>query len=1262
MAIRIELDNGDNRGRVDYTRYLQSPSQSPVVMRDRVNLPALLDFSLVPADDDFLVPRRGAYVRLTGLADALPAGGPRVPGPLFTGYITNEPAVEFLGTRTGKPVYGYRFQATSEEYLLNIKRIGIVPPFLNQTAGQILIALVELLQPGRFDTTEVSAGPLIPVYQADPEKSWGEVARELSERNGFQYRVLDGKLIFQPLNVEPAGVTVSEHESRFRPESLEITPLGNPVRNDVSIFAEIEPQAYVTEYFAGDGFTSHFVLSAPVFGAEPSLLLADDFTRTAVDTAKWKITDPDSNISLFQGSLNVTGGTGSLGETTLVALQSIELNGELEFIHGEFEFVATSSGILGGLYSAPSYLPANCLLGFDVSPIGGGSRIRALVNSVVQPQEVLVQPGYHYILATRLSADVAHRTQQTFSSLTSSFGGASVAANIRVVLEVHELSIADPALVQTTVLLDSLLTNLPPFAAYVPVNSADLHAVANFLQVSRPIQARLESTPPAGAPRARKLGFGIAGQDATITSDPNQNQWALDFYEDTIPARGELITLRYRAAGRARARVRDAASVAVEQAVAGDDGVRAAVLSDLSPAPRTSKEAELAALAFLDDNTKARYEGRYTTWGEFCDAFPRAGRLLAIEDESRYPAFTALVRNVTSEFLELATERIQHTLEFGQASQFEDMLRQFSPQENVLAPQEASQLAATEIALVGQQYLPDVPGGRLSAFTATHSTVDMSAPPSPGVVYEVRRSDRGWATPFSLSTSQNVVGTFTTQSFVLARTARNQSFFIRPVDGSGMSSRFSSVIAVHYPLPPAQPQALNITHTKNGSDLPVIRAEVVLADSAIADVDRVELRDADNVTVLAVWEFSQLTYDGSAYRAALEIDNSTALERSKTLFAYAQNILGEYSVARTATAAKPEPLKPSLAPGNSVGQILEVQLDRIADDILETEVQVIEPGGSFTSPIQSVSLAGQPEKFYFVATSSGEWTFRARRRDALGWSPWSNEQQGQIPPETTIFSVQFFQARELDPSIGAAINSQNLLPNSDFFLPGISGQEGTAAARYFALVNAAASGTEVTHVNSTNEMKWNAGVNFANADPGFRALLSNLGRALNPGEAVTFSAALRHTGTGGFPLGVRLARRSASTPSYDQSSVIPAGGVTENFRWFSVTFTLPAAQAVPADLSFEVSLVIASGQSLSSALLCDKVILNRGHRPAAHAMALWDLLPLNWNGAATAYDLPATALAATQRSTDAGNAGLLAGTGTEDLDPAFAGRFSRFTV
>ncbi len=1262
MAIILEIDNGDNRGRIDFTRYLVSPDQSPAVLLDRMNVPSLFDFSLIPADAQFIPPRRSAYVRVTGLADALPPGGPRVPGPLFTGYITNEPAIGFLGARSGGPVYGYRYQATSEEYLLNVKRLGINPPFLNQTAGQILRLITERLQPGRFDSTGISDGALIPFYEPAPDGNWSTIARELAERSGFVYRVLDGKIYFEPVGAQSAGVVIDERDRRFRPESLEVSPVGNPIQNDVTLLGVPEPQAMVVEHFIGDGFTSHFTLAAPMYGAESSLLLADDFTGASIDASRWQEFDPASCIQLFEGRLNIAGGTGTIGETALLAHQAIELGGELELLHGEFEFTSASTGILGGLYSAASLIPLNCLLGFDVSSIAGTSRIRPLITGTVRPAEVLVQSNHHYVLLSHLSADRMHRIEQTFSSLNTSYGGASLPASVKVTLVVRDIDLADPAHVLETVLNESTLAALPAFAFYAPVNSADLHVVVNFLQATKPIQASLVTQAPGDLPRTRSLGFGVAGQDATITSDLRQNQWALEFYEDTIPERGEKITLRYRAAGRARARVRNASSIDAEAALAGDDGVRAAVLNEFNPMPRTSAEAELAALAYLADHTAPRFEGRYSTWGEFADSYPRSGRLLDVRNESRYPTITALVRSVSSELRELESERILHTLEFGQPSLFEDLLRHFAPLENILTSHDALPLNPLDSVEIGDTFLGDSPGLTLAATSPTYFSVDLGALPPANGRYEVRRSDLGWSTASASGTSQNLLGTFATQCFLLPRTARNHLFYARPVDATGATCRYSSVLGVHYPLVPAGPQSLTVRFGTGVDNKPVISASIELDPTNVKDVDRVELRDSDAITVLAQWDFGQLSLAEGILRVDHLLDNSIPLLRSKTLYAFTQNVLGEYSPARLDTASMPQPIKPSLSGGNSVGQILEILLDQTGSDIVGTQIQVSAPAGSFSAPWQDVLLPGQPQKFNVVVSQSGGWQFRARRRDAIGWSPWSNEPQGQLPAQSMAFAVHFFEAQELDPSIGAAINSQNLLGNSEFFLPGIAGQEGTHVARYFALMNAASNGSEVDLSAASNEMEWKSGINFAAANPAFRSLYSNFGKLFNPGEPLTLSAALRHNGSGTFPKVLRFALRSTSTPAYDLTKDLLAGTITGTYQWFSVTFTLPANQVVPADLAVELAVVVAAGQSIGSALFCDKVILNRGHRPAAPSMAPWDVLALAWNAAAGAYDLPVTALAATPRNSDPGDAGRLSGTGTEDLDPTFTSRFFRATA
>src|SRR5690349_21569697 len=105
----------------DYMKYVYNG----LTKDDRTNDPKLLDFGLVPWDASFVKLTRGAYITLTNSTY----------GTWYTGFITNDPELEYLGTKSGVPVHGFVYEATSDEYLLNLKNIGIVPPFINTNQG-----------------------------------------------------------------------------------------------------------------------------------------------------------------------------------------------------------------------------------------------------------------------------------------------------------------------------------------------------------------------------------------------------------------------------------------------------------------------------------------------------------------------------------------------------------------------------------------------------------------------------------------------------------------------------------------------------------------------------------------------------------------------------------------------------------------------------------------------------------------------------------------------------------------------------------------------------------------------------------------------------------------------------------------------------------------------------------------------------------------------------------------------------------------------
>ena len=64
----------------------------------------------------------------------------------------------------------------------------------------------------------------------------------------------------------------------------------------------------------------------------------------------WKVSDPTSGISVGAQALQVDGGSGQDGQTTLSFIEQIELGGALELQHGDVIFTGTSRRVIGGLY------------------------------------------------------------------------------------------------------------------------------------------------------------------------------------------------------------------------------------------------------------------------------------------------------------------------------------------------------------------------------------------------------------------------------------------------------------------------------------------------------------------------------------------------------------------------------------------------------------------------------------------------------------------------------------------------------------------------------------------------------------------------------------------------------------------------------------------------------------------------------------------------------------------------------------------------
>src|SRR5439155_1933947 len=140
--------------------------------------------------------------------------------------------------------------------------------------------------------------------------------------------------------------TLNETDADFSPDQLKLQS-ARILANDVTVVGQIEPRAYVKDYFMGDGFSLRLDLSQPPFTRIPRVLLDEEYA--ALRATRWVLVDPGSAISVSGGKLQVSGGTGLDGQTKMSFVEKVELGGALVMQHGDVSFTAASDGVLGRL-------------------------------------------------------------------------------------------------------------------------------------------------------------------------------------------------------------------------------------------------------------------------------------------------------------------------------------------------------------------------------------------------------------------------------------------------------------------------------------------------------------------------------------------------------------------------------------------------------------------------------------------------------------------------------------------------------------------------------------------------------------------------------------------------------------------------------------------------------------------------------------------------------------------------------------------------
>lgn len=742
--MKLTIDNLDGNGAVDYTASVETANRPKMVRK--LNQPATMTCALV-ALGTLSPPVTGARVawRLdSGVA-------------LFTGYLTQAAERVYLGWDAAGPVYRYVLTAIGDEDLLDRQVNELRPLMVQRTAGSVLRALT----PAGTDVSGVEDCGTVSQLVPDLRK-WSACAAEAANQARAAYSALDGKVVLRPIGER--AFTINETDTNFAPQGWKLQSPDKFV-NAITVIGKSEPDAYVKDYFLGDGYTLSFDLSQTPFDDATTTIFEQQYAGP-LDPAWWTVTDPNGAISIANGSLWAQG-----AGATVEYAEQIELGAALKFQHGDVMFQAASAGIIGGLYS-----DGVCLAGFQIAPAGAQSTISALVNGSVTGTPVTTQANHRYLLTTRVYATEPVRRAAWLQSSKETMGGQDQAADLRIVLEVHDVDMNNAATLAApaTVLYDGIIPGGPSFCTYVLVNATNMSCSITGTELVAMPNVLVRSMVPGAAFVTQLVGAQTDGAECNVSSR------YLTFYAAEVPAASVQIVAEYRNA-------RKMAATVIAPLAPGAVGRSEAVELAL-PVTRTSVDCANAAQAMLDDAMQPAWSGEYQAWSDFLPSDLWPGDVLQLNMPSRGCAASVVVREVELQSLDPADERSWYAITFAN-----DAAKPVTIKTRVVTPLEAEKLLMPNAAVFT---LGGLQQAEATTITSTQVTIDAGCNPIAGGGFEVRWNDVGWGP----QTDTNLVGRFTTRVMTAPRLARSASYWVRQYDGAGHYSTFATLLHVDWPL------------------------------------------------------------------------------------------------------------------------------------------------------------------------------------------------------------------------------------------------------------------------------------------------------------------------------------------------------------------------------------------------------------------------------------------------------------------------------
>jgi hypothetical protein len=776
----LTIDNLDGNGAINYSASLCA--DVPLTIERVLNTPSRCTGALdvgsssnPSASLTLLVPARRGRVVVSSQNGVV----------LFTGYLATDPVPVCVGAGLAGPVYRVDFTAISDEWLLDKQSLTLIADGFTVLAGSLLQTLTARTAAGLFTTSLVQSGQPTGVFTPQPAQPWSVNAGNIAGSTYAAYRVLDGALIMNPVGSVTHAL---DFDAGLGDGTLQVaalkTSMVKQLANDVTLSGQIEPSAYVSELFAGDGTTTLFTLSDGPFRITKPTLLTDSFNQSSFNTQTWNITDPGSHLSLGGAGLVLSGGNGFDGQTILVAIDQVEMGGSLVIEAGNVQLTSPSDGVLCGLYSGTTQR-ANCFAGYNVRQSGGATVITPYVNGAEVGTTYTLLSGHSYTLRIRLHSPEVQRVLQTYyarvDGAITAFGGGLVSSPMALVFDLLDLGNASNT--PATVLYDGAVTSSPASCSFAAVDSVELTGSMGFCTVTQTGSAWVVSTLPGGASQTRLIGVAGEGVDCSLTATGK-----ITFFAGRIPVAGEIVTVSYRLRSRAIARLEDAASVTAE-AAGGMPGTARWLGKVLRPQARSSVDCESAAQATLSFSSSraAAIAGSCAAINPTADVWP--GDVLSIIANGQ--TINVVVRQVAVIDGHAVPELLTYSIAF--ANDWADSLGVSLSE--AIAPDSFLPLAADTTpgaVLANLQQLTVV------SVTTTALQIDAGTAPPTGGGFEVRLRD----SDFAQGVNQNLVLRSPVRGFSIPRSAQVERYFIRMFDASSppLYSRLSSAVFTNLPV------------------------------------------------------------------------------------------------------------------------------------------------------------------------------------------------------------------------------------------------------------------------------------------------------------------------------------------------------------------------------------------------------------------------------------------------------------------------------